>query len=161
MNERWFRSYSYYWVVDQAEYATDLIFTSREALGWSLSAAVGPRRGQLLGQRHPEFLGATSSIPGSTGRCSPIARRSLARARIKHRMKNNWLKMYDKFGWVLRIETVINNPREFRVRRLRTRGERREISVCCTDEQERDQPLPTTARWRWRPTAATWTRCRW
>ena len=42
-------------------------------------------------------------------------------ARIKHRMKNNWLKMYDKFGWVLRIETVINNPSEFRVRRLRTR----------------------------------------
>ena len=30
--------------------------------------------------------------------------------RIKHRMKNNWLKMYDKFGLVLRIETVINNP---------------------------------------------------
>lgn len=36
-------------------------------------------------------------------------------------MKNNWLKMYDKFGLVLRIETVINNPREFRVRRLRMR----------------------------------------
>jgi hypothetical protein len=32
MNERWFRSYSYDWVVDQADYATDLIFTSREAL---------------------------------------------------------------------------------------------------------------------------------
>ncbi len=32
MNERWFRSLSYYWVVDQAEYSTDLIFTSREAL---------------------------------------------------------------------------------------------------------------------------------
>ena len=30
MNERWFRSLSYYWVVDQAEYTTDLIFTSRE-----------------------------------------------------------------------------------------------------------------------------------
>src|SRR5271155_1215121 len=26
MNERWFRTLSYYWVVDQAEYATDLIF---------------------------------------------------------------------------------------------------------------------------------------
>ena len=32
MNERWFRSLSDDWVVDQAEYATDLIFTSREAL---------------------------------------------------------------------------------------------------------------------------------
>ena len=50
--------------------------------------------------------------------------------RIKHRVKNNWLKMYDKFGWVLRIETVINNPREFRVRRLRTRDGRREMIWC-------------------------------
>jgi hypothetical protein len=32
MKERWFRGYNYYWVVDQAEYATDLIFTSREPL---------------------------------------------------------------------------------------------------------------------------------
>jgi hypothetical protein len=34
-------------------------------------------------------------------------------------MKDNWLKMYDKFGQVLRVETVINDPREFRVRRRR------------------------------------------
>jgi hypothetical protein len=32
-------------------------------------------------------------------------------------MKANWIKMYDKFGCVLRIETVINDPTEFRVRR--------------------------------------------
>ena len=51
-------------------------------------------------------------------------------ARIKHRVKNNWLKMYDKFGWVLRIETVINDPREFRVRRLRTREGRPEMVWC-------------------------------
>src|SRR5262249_50246730 len=38
-------------------------------------------------------------------------------ARIKHRVKDNGLKMYDKLGQVLRIETVINNPREFKVRR--------------------------------------------
>ena len=45
-------------------------------------------------------------------------------------MKNNWLKMYDKFALVLRIETVINNPREFRVRRLRTRDGRRQMVWC-------------------------------
>jgi hypothetical protein len=38
--------------------------------------------------------------------------------------------MYDKFGLVLRIETVINNPREFRVRRWRTRQGRREMAWC-------------------------------
>jgi hypothetical protein len=38
-------------------------------------------------------------------------------SRIKHRVKENWLKMYDKSGLVLRVETVINNPEEFRVRK--------------------------------------------
>ncbi len=51
-------------------------------------------------------------------------------ARIKHRMKNNWLKMYDKYGLVLRIETVINNPREFRVRRSRTRDGQSQMVWC-------------------------------
>jgi hypothetical protein len=41
-------------------------------------------------------------------------------------MKQNWIKMYDKAGLVLRIETVINQPEEFRVRRrVRRRGRRK------------------------------------
>jgi hypothetical protein len=34
-------------------------------------------------------------------------------------MKTNWLKMYDKFGLILRVETVINSPKEFWVYRTR------------------------------------------
>ena len=46
--------------------------------------------------------------------------------RVKHRMKRNWIKMYEKAGWILRVETVINDPEEFRVRRrVRRRGQRR------------------------------------
>src|SRR5262249_33081805 len=46
--------------------------------------------------------------------------------RVKHRLKRNWLKMYDKAGGVLRVETVINDPEEFRVRRrVCRRGRRR------------------------------------
>jgi hypothetical protein len=130
MKERWFRGLRYYWVVDQAEYATDLIFTSREALAGLYSrllnhAAVHFSAKDILtflGRRfHPRFEGEVLTTcqkdrwPG---------------ARIKHRMKNNWLKMYDKFGWILRIETVINDPREFRVRRLRTREGRRQMVWC-------------------------------
>jgi len=37
--------------------------------------------------------------------------------RIKHRVKANSVKMYDKFGAVLRVETTINNPRDFKVYR--------------------------------------------
>jgi hypothetical protein len=51
-------------------------------------------------------------------------------ARVKHRMKNNWLKMYDKFGQILRIETVINQPREFKVRRSRERNGKRQMLWC-------------------------------
>ena len=35
--------------------------------------------------------------------------------RIKHRMTKNWLKMFDKFGRILRVETVINRPRNSRL----------------------------------------------
>ena len=130
MNERWFRSYSYYWVVDQAEYATDLIFTSREALAGLYPrlldhAAVNFSAKDILsflGRKfHPRFEGEV---------LTDCQKDRWPGARIKHRMKNNWLKMYDKFGWVLRIETVINNPREFRVRRMRTREGRREMAWC-------------------------------
>lgn len=46
--------------------------------------------------------------------------------RIKHRIRQNWLKLYDKWS-VLRVETVINNPADFRVLRFEDdrRGRRR------------------------------------
>jgi hypothetical protein len=130
MFERWFRGLSYYWVVDQAEYATDLIFTGREALAGLYPrlldhAAVTFSAKDILtflGRRfHPRFDGEvlTSCQKGRW-----------PGARVKHRVKSNWLKMYDKFGWVLRIETVINDPREFRVRRLRVRDGRRQMMWC-------------------------------
>jgi hypothetical protein len=130
MYEPWFRSLSYYWVVDQAEYSTDLIFTSREALAGLYRrlldhAAVNFSAKDILtflGRRfHPRFEGEV---------LTHCQKDRWPGARIKHRMKNNWLKMYDKFGLVLRIETVINNPREFRVRRLRTLDGRQEMAWC-------------------------------
>jgi hypothetical protein len=38
--------------------------------------------------------------------------------------------MYDKFGQILRIETVINQPREFKVRRPRERYGKRQMLWC-------------------------------
>jgi hypothetical protein len=130
MRQPWFRSLSYYWVVDQAEFATDLIFTSREALAGLYPrlldhAAVNFSAKDILsflGRRfHPRFDGEV---------LTDCQKGRWPGARIKHRVKNNWLKMYDKFGWVLRIETVINDPHEFRVRRLRTRDGRQVMMWC-------------------------------
>ncbi len=130
VKEGWFRCLSYYWVIDQAEFATDVIFTSRAALAGLYPrlldhAAVNFSAKDILsflGRRfHPLFDGEvlTSCQKGRW-----------PGARVKHRMKNNWLKMYDKFGLMLRIETVINDPREFRVRRLRTRAGRPRMVWC-------------------------------
>ncbi len=49
---------------------------------------------------------------------NPLLRKELACYRV-HRMTRNWLKMYDKFGLILRVETVINRPKEFSVFRTR------------------------------------------
>jgi hypothetical protein len=42
---------------------------------------------------------------------------SLLTTTIKHRLKHNSIKMYDKFGKLLRVETTINNPVDFVVYR--------------------------------------------
>ena len=122
MRQGWFRCLKYYWVIDQAELATDLIFTSREALAGLYPqlldhTAVNFSAKDILsflGRRfHPRFDGEV---------LTSCQKRPWPGAYVKYRMKNNWLKMYDKFGLILRIETVINNLREFRVHQLRTRA---------------------------------------
>jgi hypothetical protein len=130
LHQPWLRGSGYYWVLDQAEYSTDLLFADRAAL-----AGLYPRLLDhaalhfsaqdiltFLGRRlHPRFDGEV---------LTDCKKDRWPGARIKHRVKNNWLKMYDKFGQVLRIETVINNPREFKVRRRRPRHGRQCLVWC-------------------------------
>jgi hypothetical protein len=98
LNTPLLRGSSYYWTTTQAEYSTDVLFASRDKL-----AAVYPRLLDhatvnfgaadiltFLGRKlSPQFLGEVGS---------DCKKQRLPGARIKHRMKNNWLKMYDKFG---------------------------------------------------------------
>jgi hypothetical protein len=68
----------------------------------------------FLGRKmHPQFEGEVVSDV----RCP----RRIAGMRIKHRVKQNWLKMYNKSGSVLRLEMVINEPEGFKVRKQVTR----------------------------------------
>jgi hypothetical protein len=46
--------------------------------------------------------------------------------RIKHRSKRNWIKMYDKQGLALRVETLLNQAYEFKVRK---KGKRNGVTV--------------------------------
>ena len=130
MKEPWMRNAAYYWVSDQAEYSTDIVFKDRDALAPLYTrllehAALNFSARDILtflGRKlHPRFDGEV---------LTDCKKDREPGARIKHRMKNNWLKMYDKLGSVLRVETVINNPKEFRVRRERTREGRPEMVWC-------------------------------
>lgn len=106
---------SHYWVIDQAEYATDILFASKSALAglftrlleFALLTFSPQKIFQYLGRRwHDRFDGEVQTRYKSVrtpGAC------------IKHFMKRNWLKMYDKLGLLLRVETVINQPGEFKV----------------------------------------------
>jgi hypothetical protein len=108
---------THYWVTDQAEYATDLLFTSKKALAGLFSRLVeyawltfNPKRvlGFLGRKWHERFDGEVQT------HCKTEREPGVC---IKHTMKGNRLKMYDKFGLLLRVETVINQPGEFQVYR--------------------------------------------
>jgi len=106
----------YYWTVYQNEWATDVMFRSREAL-----AAIYPKlvRGAMTvfgSEDVLRFLGHKPH-PNFQGQVTTSYRKRPEGVRIKHQVKENSLKLYDKFGQVLRPECTINNPRDFKVYR--------------------------------------------
>jgi len=110
------REQDYYWVMDQAEYATDVLFKDRGALAGLYPRLVEHARACLSAEDVLKFLGR--KLDGNfRGEVQTHVGRRVEGVRVKHQMKSNKLKMYDKAGQVLRIETTINDPREFRVRR--------------------------------------------
>jgi hypothetical protein len=110
------RGQDYYWVMDQAEYATDVLFKDRAALAGLYPRLVEHARACLSAEDVLRFLGR--KLDGNfRGEVQTHVGRRVEGVRVKHQMKSNRLKMYDKVGLVLRIETTVNDPREFRVRR--------------------------------------------
>jgi hypothetical protein len=107
---------SHYWVIDQAEYSTDVLFEDRAALKDLYSKLLQHATVCFSAEEVMTFLGR--KLNGNfQGEVLTDCKRRWQGARIKHRLKGNWIKMYDKHGRVLRIETVINQPYEFRIRR--------------------------------------------
>lgn len=126
----WLRGLEYRWVIDQFEYSTDVLFRSRQRLAELYPRLLDHAAVHFSAQDILTFLGR--KLHGNfQGEVLTHAQKDRhPGARVKHRMKSNWLKMYDKFGQVLRVETVINNPREFKVRRWRKRHGRRQRVWC-------------------------------
>src|SRR3954449_12772221 len=112
-----FPGYSLHWVVDQAEYATDLVFKSRAALAGLYRALLDYAVRTFTPKNILGFLGRKWDRRFDGEVHTHYEDDRWFGTRIKHRMKSNWLKMYDKFGRILRVETVINSPKEFWVYR--------------------------------------------
>jgi len=108
----------YYWVLDQAEIATDVMFTTRPRLleVWPdlvRHAALNMSSEDVLG-----FLGRKLH-PSLQAQVVTDAKRRPQGWRVRHRVAGNWVKVYDKAS-VLRVETTISNPREFKTLRVVT-----------------------------------------
>jgi hypothetical protein len=112
----------YYWSLKQSEWATDIMFQQPEDLAaiypqlitHGLRVFNSPDVMRFLGHRTPAHGGVHGGFNGEV--ISTLKRRPEG-VRIKHSLNANSIKMYDKQGSVLRVETTINQPQEFKVYR--------------------------------------------
>lgn len=106
----------YYWTLHQAEYATDVFFRDRATLEALLPALMELCMSAFSAEDVLRFLGR--KLHGNfQGQVTSDSKKRPEGRRVKHRLKGNSLKCYDAAN-LLRIETTINQPREFRILRL-------------------------------------------
>jgi len=116
---------SYYWSSEQTEWATDLAFCDADSLGALYPTLI--RRGlevfqspdvmRFLGHKLPAHGGVHGNFTGEV--VSDLKQRAEG-VRLKHRAGRNSIKMYDKFGSVLRVETTLNDPAGLKVYRTKS-----------------------------------------
>ena len=108
----------YYWTAYQTEWATDMLFRDPRSLAGIYPQLVrhamhvfkSPDVMRFLAQKAPgKFIGeiVTSFKDRAEG------------VRVKHWQRGNSIKIYDKGGSVLRVETTIGVPTDFKVLRRR------------------------------------------
>jgi hypothetical protein len=110
----------YYWSLGQGEYATDILFRDALVLKEIYPALLQHAIHHFQCRDVLRFLGRRISGLFNGEVRSHMGSR-VEGVRIKHWVEENSIKMYDKAGSVLRIETTINNTRRFKVRRRVTR----------------------------------------
>jgi len=111
---------NYYWTVMEGEFATDVLFKKGAGLKEIYPALIRHAITNFNSQDILQFLGRRSNIKFNGEIKSELKRREDG-VRVKHWVEENWIKMYDKQGSVLRVETTINNPRRFKVYRRAVR----------------------------------------
>jgi hypothetical protein len=118
----------YYWSVYQSEWATDVLFRDAARLRALYPRLIDHAIRAFSCTDVLRFLGhkvpAHGQVHGHfTGEVRSDLKRRPEGMRLKHWVHGNSIKVYDKQGSVLRIETTINTPRGFTVFRP-TEGDR-------------------------------------
>lgn len=109
----------YYWSTYQSEWATDILFGKAATLAHlyprlvqhGLTTFLSPDVMRFLGRNPPPGGGLPRRLEAEV--VSDVKRRAEG-VRIKHRVGENSVKMYDKQGSVLRVETTINDVDDFK-----------------------------------------------
>lgn len=117
---------SYYWSVTESEYATDVMFKSPAALARLYPALVHQAITHFGSTDVLRFLGHKTQANGRVhgnhqGEVLSSLKGRFEGLRIKHQANGNSVKLYDKQGSVLRVETTLNRPHQFRVYRASER----------------------------------------
>jgi len=112
MPDDWGLSNNY--TISQVEYALDILFKSEEALKPLYDNIIKTAMHTVTPDNIANFLGKRFSVlfEGEAG--SRLGRRILG-TRIKHQMGEISVKIYDKFGKVLRIEVTSNDVSQLKV----------------------------------------------
>jgi len=117
---------AYYWSVTESEYATDVMFKSPAALARLYPALVQQGIQHFGSTDVLRFLGHKTQANGRVhgnhqGEVLSSLKRRPEGLRLKHQANGNSIKLYDKQGSVLRVETTLNRPHQFRVYRTSER----------------------------------------
>lgn len=108
----------YYWSVEQSEWASDVMFKDARRLDALYPSLVTHAMTQLGSRDVLRFLGRrvpTVGVGGFRGEVVSDLTRRPEGVRVKHAVNGNRVKMYNKQGSVLRVETVVNQPRDLTV----------------------------------------------
>lgn len=107
----------YYWSVSESEYATDVMFRDAQTLARIYPALIDHAIQRFDSRDVLRFLGRRTNSRFNGEVSTSLLTRSEG-VRVKHWLQENSIKMYDKQGSVLRVETTVNNARRFKVRKM-------------------------------------------
>jgi hypothetical protein len=110
----------YYWVVDQCEVSTDVVFKNRKTLEEVLPELYEAALLHFSPDDVLRFLGRKLH-PSLQAEVTTDQKRRAEGRRIKHRVGRNSIKTYDHVN-VFRVETTINQSRDFKTLRYQEVG---------------------------------------